>query len=219
VVLLFWPGTLPEWLQLFAGWLSLNSEMGSFGSTDGDEELVNAAKRGDRQAFSQLVERYEDRIYDLACRTLGDASRAQDVAQEAFIRAWRALGNFKGASKFSSWLYRITLNCSYSELRRRQVRLEPALSENSSDIYAASLQSEVFDRRIEAADLVERLLGALAPIQRSIVVLHYLHGLNCEEISVIINHPVGTIKAYLHRARTKMKYEAENVLKISGPSR
>jgi len=177
-------------------------------------ELVHAAKQGDRQAYGQLVARYQDQIYDLACRTLNDSVRAQDAAQDAFIRAWRALPSFKGESKFSSWLYRIVLNCCYTELRRKGIAIEPAATEPEVEFDYDLGRTELFDKKIDQADLVDRLLKKLTPIYRSIVVLHYMHGLSCEEISSVVNHPVGTIKAYLHRARARMRAEAEVLLKL-----
>ena len=188
--------------------------MASENARTSDEELVHAAKQGDRQAFGQLVTRYQDPIYDLACRTLSDSARAQDAAQEAFIRAWRALPSFKGESKFSSWLYRIVLNCCYTELRRKGIAVEPTANESQAESDYPMVGMEMFDKRLDQADLVERLLKKLTPIYRTIVVMHYIHGLSCEEISAALNHPVGTIKAYLHRARGRMRSEAEILLKL-----
>jgi RNA polymerase sigma-70 factor (ECF subfamily) len=201
-------------LQLFAAFLSLKGVMNLENAKASEEELVNAARQGDRQAFSHLVERYQNRLYDLACRTLGDSIRAQDAAQEAFLRAWRALPGFKGQSKFSSWLYRIVLNCCYTELRRQGVTVEPTASEPEAELDGLAVRMEIFDRQIDQSDLVERLLKRLTPIYRSIVVMHYLHGLSCDEISSVLNHPVGTVKAYLHRARARMRLEAEALLKL-----
>jgi RNA polymerase sigma-70 factor, ECF subfamily len=176
-----------------------------------DEELIDQAKRGMTPAFGRLVERYQDQVYNLACRTLGDPNRARDVAQEAFVRAWRALSGFQGNSKFSSWLYRITINCCYSELRRRGL---PADSMPSHDLdeFKISAGSPGHDHRVEECDLVDKLLQQLPPLYRGIVVLHYLQGLNCQEISEITGRPVGTIKAYLHRARQKLRTVADRLL-------
>jgi RNA polymerase sigma-70 factor (ECF subfamily) len=175
-----------------------------------DEELVFQARQGNTPAFSQLVERYQDAIYTLVSRTLSDPVRAQDVAQEAFIRAWRALPGFQGQSKFSSWLYRIALNCCYSELRRRGVSAETLEPEQWDGLKDTAGD---FDVDVERRDLVERLLLRLPPMYRYIVTLHYLQGLDCQEISRITERPVGTIKAYLHRARSELRKGAEQLLK------
>jgi RNA polymerase sigma-70 factor (ECF subfamily) len=176
-----------------------------------DEELIDQAKRGMTPAFGRLVERYQDQIYNLACRTLGDPNRARDVAQEAFIRAWRALSGFQGNSKFSSWLYRITINCCYSELRRRGLPADSMPSQEMDEFKIAS-GSPGLEHSMEERDLVDKLLVKLPPLYRGIVVLHYLQGLNCQEISDITGRPVGTIKAYLHRSREKLRSIAGKLL-------
>jgi RNA polymerase sigma-70 factor (ECF subfamily) len=179
--------------------------------TPSDDDLIAQAKRGDSLAFGQLTQRYQDQVYTLACRTLGDRSRALDAAQEAFVRAWRALSSFQGNSRFSSWLYRITLNCCYSELRRRGVPAD-AMPSQDMDAGLSSATAASFVPTLEKQDLVERLLKQLPPLYRSIVVLHYLQGLDLSEISEITGRPVGTIKAYLHRARQKLRTAADVLL-------
>jgi RNA polymerase sigma-70 factor, ECF subfamily len=180
-------------------------------NTPSDEELIDQAKRGMTPAFGRLVERYQDQVYNLACRTLGDPNRARDVAQEAFIRAWRALSGFQGNSKFSSWLYRITLNCCYSELRRRGIPAD-SMPSQELDEFRGSAGSPGLDHTLEERDLVEKLLRQIPPLYRGIVVLHYMQGLNCQEISEVTGRPIGTIKAYLHRAREKLRQEAGRLL-------
>jgi RNA polymerase sigma-70 factor (ECF subfamily) len=175
-----------------------------------DEDLIGQAKRGDSHAYGRLVERYQDQVYTLACRTLGDPNRALDAAQDAFVRAWRALSGFQGNSKFSSWLYRITLNCCYSELRRRGIPADSMPSADMDEI-RSSTDSSSFDRALEKQDLIERLLQGLPPLYRSIVVLHYLQGLDLNEIAHITGRPVGTIKAYLFRAREKLRDQADRL--------
>lgn len=183
-----------------------------------DEELIKQAKQGDSLGFDRLVERYQDQVYTLACRTLGDPNRALDVSQEAFVRAWRALASFQGNSKFSSWLYRITLNCCYSELRRRGLPAD-SLPAPEMDALQSASTSAAFDRTLETRDLVDRLLQELPPVYRGIVVLHYLQGLDLNEISGITGRPVGTIKAYLHRAREQLRDQAGILLAGSSPRR
>ncbi|RJP79816.1 MAG: sigma-70 family RNA polymerase sigma factor [Candidatus Zixiibacteriota bacterium] len=179
----------------------------------GDEELVQRGRQGDAQAFGLLVERYQDPIYTLVSRTLGDPVRAQDVAQETFIRAWRALPGFHGQSKFSSWLYRIALNCCYSELRRRGVPAETLDPEQWDGLKDAASEGGI-ERDLERRDLVERLLRRLPPLYRYLVTLFYLEGLDCQEIARITERPVGTVKAYLHRARAELRRGAEHLLKV-----
>lgn len=178
-----------------------------------DEELIRLAKQGDQPAFGLLVERYQDQVVTLACRTLGHQDRARDVAQEAFIRSWRAIGDFRGQCKFSSWLYRITLNSCFSELRR-QKRLPDSLSPDEPEFMKiADSLGRNFADDLEREDLVEKLIKQLPPIFRSIVILHYLQGLDCQEISELTDRPVGTVKAYLHRARAHLRENVHQLLR------
>lgn len=184
-----------------------------------EEELVQRAKMGDRLAFGQLVERYQDQVYTLSCRTLGDPSRAEDVAQEVFIRAWRAMASFREQSKFSSWLYRITLNSCFSELRRRGRSVDQLPQDELESLKVAGNSSEPFVSAIERRDLVEKLIRGLPPLYRSMVVLFYLQELDCQEIAALLERPVGTVKAYLHRARAQLRAGAEKLLQTGSPSK
>lgn len=178
-----------------------------------EEDLLRRAKQGDQKAFGELVRTYQDQVYNLACRTLGDADRAQDAAQEAFIRAWQALPKFEGRSKFSSWLYRITVNVSLSELRRTGKPVEPYPSEILDLLSGGTPFSGNFDTVIEERDFIARLIADLAPLYRTIVVLFYQYDLDIREIASVTERPVGTIKAYLHRARAQMRLKAVDLLK------
>lgn len=170
-----------------------------------DEEMVERAKSGDRHSFGQLVLRYQDQVYNLACRTLGDRNQAYDAAQDAFLRAWRSIAAFKGESKFSSWLYRITVNCCKSRLRRRGVTFDAEPPEVMETMRNPSSPAEHFSKTVENRDLVENLLKPLPPLFRTIVILHYLQGLDCREVADVTGCPIGTVKAYLHRARERMR--------------
>ncbi len=184
-----------------------------------DEQLIADAQQGDTAAFGLLVERYQDLVYNLVCRTLGRQERAEDVTQEVFIRAWRALAGFQGQSKFSSWLYRIALNCSYSELRRKGLPAESLASLDLETAYLPASGVPPLENRIADHDLVERLLEQLPPVYRSLVVLFYLQGQDCQEIARIVGRPVGTVKAYLHRARARLRIIADQLLESKTPIR
>ncbi|MBU0519719.1 sigma-70 family RNA polymerase sigma factor [bacterium] len=175
-------------------------------------DLVRRAKKGDRSAFSKLVELYQDRVYSLAWKTIGDREIAQDVAQDSFVRAWRALPGFKGESKFSSWLYRITYNTSLSELRRLGKPVDQYSGDELEALPNLVMHTVSIESNLEKNDLVERLIDALPPNYRSIVSLFYLHELSCQEISDVSGHPVGTVKAYLHRARNHLRKSAAELL-------
>jgi RNA polymerase sigma-70 factor (ECF subfamily) len=178
-----------------------------------EAELIRRARKGDQYAFSEIVRRYQDSIYNLACRILNDQDRARDVTQEAFVRAWRAISNFKGQAKFSSWLYRITVNASLSELRRQGSPVDQYPEEELESIVPVSRHVSSFESAIEKSDLMEKLIASLPPVYRSIVVLFYVQDLDCKEIASVLGHPLGTVKAYLHRARAHLRKSAEQLLK------
>lgn len=199
--------------------MSLIRQMVSETEISSEKKLIRRAKRGDRAAFGYLVERYQDQVYTLACRTLGDSDRAEDVAQEAFIRAWRAISGFKEKAKFSSWLYRITLNSCFSELRRKGKPVDrfPQGELEALKQFADTRQN--VETTIEKRDMVARLIRELPPIYRSIVVLYYLQDFSCREIASLLERPEGTVKAYLHRARAQLRTRAEQLLQTRSPSK
>ncbi|MCX6640664.1 MAG: sigma-70 family RNA polymerase sigma factor [bacterium] len=176
-------------------------------------DLIHRAKKGDHAAFGMLVERYKDQVYNLVTRTLGNQYQADDVAQEAFIRAWKALSHFEERSKFSSWLYRIAINCAFTELRRSGKPVDQLPPEEMEIVKLPGSGALSAEAAFEKRDLVEKLIKRLSPIYRSIVVLFYLQDMDCQEIAAVLNRPVGTVKAYLHRARTEMRSSAEYLLK------
>ncbi len=160
---------------------------------DPDGLLVRRARRGDTDAFARLVERHERRLYNLAARVLGSQSEAEDAVQEALIRAWRSLPRFREGSRFSTWLYRITVNCAL-DLRARR-RAEP------SDLVA-----ERADPRdaFETSELSGDLQNALSRVEepyRVAVVLYDVLGCSYAEIADILGTAEGTVKSRIFRGR------------------
>ncbi|MFH1863212.1 MAG: sigma-70 family RNA polymerase sigma factor [bacterium] len=175
-------------------------------------DLLKRARKGDQAAFGELVKRYQDMVFTLVCRTLGRSERAADVSQEVFIRAWRGLSNFQEKSKFSSWLYRITVNCCISEIRKSGKMVDDLGSEELETLRIPTAENDHFEKQVEKKDLIERLLSQLPPLYRTMVVLHYLQDLDLQEIAIILDRPLGTVKAYLHRARKHLRQHAEMLL-------
>ena len=171
----------------------------------GDVELVRRSQRGDGEAFGLLVLRYQDRIYNTTMRLLSDPDDAAEVAQEVFLRAFAHIGGFEGKSAFSTWLYRIAINCALSRRRKRQVAKEVALSDfaggsgNPHSDETSSLEEAERNR------LIEEALAALAPDLRSVVVLRDLEGLNYEAVARVLKVSQGTVKSRLHRARNTLR--------------
>jgi RNA polymerase sigma-70 factor (ECF subfamily) len=180
-----------------------------------DRELVDQAREGDEAAFGQLVRRHQQRIHRLAVHLLRDRAEAEDVMQETFIRAYRALARFDGRSEPYTWLYRIAINLSLNALRSRKAhrtttqaddpRLDAIMSEKRS---TADPPEDAARRQLYAA-LAEGIDG-LSDTLRSTLILVCIDGRSHEEASVILGAPEGTIAWRVHEARRKLKeYMAE----------
>lgn len=163
------------------------------------------AREGDEAAFRALVERYQDRAFGLALRIVQSAEVAEDVAQEAFVRAWRGLPAFRGDARFSTWLYRIVARRSFDAaatlkaLRERETGIEAA-----DDVAAGGVR----DDRAERAALrerLERLIARLPEEQRASITLFYYQDRSVDEVARILGLPPGTVKTHLHRARAALR--------------
>lgn len=178
--------------------------------------LVERAKAGDKSAFSQLVERFRPRIYALGLHLTGSRSEADDITQEAFLRAYHQIGTFEGRSQFFTWLYRIAVNRALNGrrdgARRRTVGLEDPR-------VAAAIAVDAYGDPRRAAELRQtyvRLvaaLDALSPTLRSTVVLVSLQGMSHDEAGVILGCPPGTVAWRMHEARGKLRTAIEGPCK------
>jgi RNA polymerase sigma-70 factor (ECF subfamily) len=178
---------------------------------DADALLVDRVKRGDAKAFELLVVKYQRRIERLIARMVRDADLVQDLAQETFIRAYRALPQFRGESAFYTWLYRIAVNTAKKalvELRRDPVLTEAALAPADDD-ETSSPKSEPTDMATpeavlaskEIAATVNAAIEALSEDLRQAITLREIEGLSYEEISEVMNCPIGTVRSRIYRAR------------------
>jgi RNA polymerase sigma-70 factor (ECF subfamily) len=179
-----------------------------------DEELVERSIAGDLDSFNQLVQRWERPIYALAYRTIGREEDARDVVQEAFLRAFRALPGFKGQAKFSSWLYRITLNLCRDWMRRERRTPELQAPEGVDVIELAAEQGPVesVEELVSRHDLsrrVARAMRALSEEQRTAIVLKEYQGLTFQEISDLLGIPLSTVKTRLYQGLHVLRRELE----------
>ena len=180
-----------------------------------DEELVALATAGDLDAFNQLVHRWERPIYALAYRTLGREEDARDVAQEAFLRAYRGLRGFKGQAKFSSWLYRITLNLCRDWIRRERRTPVVQVPEGTdpvdlADAHAAPAESvEDLVARREMSAAVARAMAELPEEQRTAILLKEYQGLTFQEIADLVGCPLSTVKTRLYQGLSVLRRRLE----------
>ncbi len=175
---------------------------------DSDQELVKRAGKGDQRAFELLVTKYQHRIFALISRYIRDPDQVQDVAQEAFFKAWRALPRFRGDSAFYTWMYRIAVNTAKNYLVS-QGRRPPASDVDATEAEQytgadglrelGTPESEVLSQELEAAihEAIEKLPREL----RTAVTLREFEGLSYEDIAAVMECPVGTVRSRIFRAR------------------
>ncbi len=173
-----------------------------------DQVLVERAQSGDRRAFDLLVLKYQQRIVKLVSRYVRDPTEALDVAQEAFIKAFRALGRFRGDSAFYTWLYRIAINTAKNYLVSQQRRpLEYDLDAQGPELAdrVPALQTDESPEALAAQDelrrVVESAIASLPDELRTAIVLRELDGMSYEEIAQAMNCPIGTVRSRIFRAR------------------
>lgn len=175
-----------------------------------DHELIEQARRGDVEAFNQLVLEYQQLAYNVAYRIVGDQERAADATQEGFLRSFRRMHQFHGGS-FKAWLLRIVTNCAYDELRANRRRPATPIDDLIEDEEHTALvldESESPEQRLQRSELdnlIQRGLATLPPDQRTVVILSDIEGLSYEEIAEITLVSLGTVKSRLSRARAKMR--------------
>lgn len=165
--------------------------------------LVARARAGDSQAFRALVERHATRVHALALRIVRSPADAEEVAQDAFVRAWRALPAFRGESAFGTWLHRIVARVALDRaaaLRSRSAREVPEVERTPP-----ATTDALDDAAAERSRRVERLVGTLTPMQRATITLYYWHDHSVEQVADILGLPGNTVKTHLSRARATLR--------------
>jgi RNA polymerase sigma-70 factor (ECF subfamily) len=172
--------------------------------TDGDVmELVAAGRRD--EALAGIVQALRRKVFGLAYSFLRNREAAEDVAQEVFIRVWRALPGYDRRASVSTWVYSITRNASLSALRARRSRGGAGSAADSDAVESTDIADESAFPEREAEDAsLRRLIGQLPERQRQVVVLFYLQEQSHEEVAAMLAMPVGTVKTLLHRARARL---------------
>jgi RNA polymerase sigma-70 factor (ECF subfamily) len=183
-----------------------------FMTADADALLIERVKRGDQKAFELLVIKYQRKIERLIARMVRDTDLIQDIAQETFIRAYRALPQFRGESAFYTWLYRIAVNTAKKtlvEMKRDPLVTESALVSSSDDDETSRVENELTDGETpeavlaskEIASTVNAAIEALSEDLRQAITLREIEGLSYEEIAEVMNCPIGTVRSRIFRAR------------------
>jgi RNA polymerase sigma-70 factor (ECF subfamily) len=175
-----------------------------------EETLIAQARRGDLDAFNQIVVAYQSLAYSVAYRTLQDEEAAADAVQDSFVKAFRGLLSFHGGS-FKSWLIRIVVNTCYDLLRSRQRHPQESIDDLPEEgAYSPYLvdpaeSPERHAERMELSEIIELGISGLPPDQRLALTLCDVHGYSYEEISTIADMPMGTVKSRINRARSRLR--------------
>ena len=165
---------------------------------------IAQAKKGDAEAFAFLVETYETSVYRLALRMCGNAHDAEEVAQEAFVAAWKGLPAFRGESKFSSWLYQLTTNAAIDFLRReKRHRAATPIEDEPEPVSPDTPQQALEESEVRYA--LQQALDTLTPEHREIFLLRQMRQLSYEEIGWLLGLEPGTVKSRLSRAKKQLR--------------
>ncbi|MEP7198967.1 MAG: sigma-70 family RNA polymerase sigma factor [Chloroflexota bacterium] len=183
-------------------------------------QIIAQARRGDANAFGQLVQRYQSPVYNLAYRLLGDAAEAEDAAQETFLRAYQQLRAFDAERRFTPWLLSIATHYCIDRLRRRKF-VGPSLdADDLRDQFTATTpEPEAATLAREDAEQAQQLLNHLSPPSRAVVVLKYWNDLSLDEIATVTGDSVGAVKVKLHRARQAMAKASQDLRGFPKPHR
>jgi len=173
-----------------------------------DVELLDACRKGDQQAFRVLFETHKDRVYSFALRFLGNEAQAADLTQDIFIKLYSRLDDFRGDSRFETWLYRVVSNACIDHQRKNRRYLPWLNDDHPSQISGKNLQEEHAARK-QAAGAVHKAISKLTPALRVPILLRYMEGLSYEEISEVLNLSPGTVASRLNRGHKLLAQKLE----------
>ena len=180
-------------------------------TTPSDNEIINKVIRGDQQAYALLVSRYQNYVFTLVLRFIKSREDAEEVSQDVFIKAYRGLADFKGGSKFSTWLYTIVNNTCISFLRKKKLDIQSLDNEKvfeTADTMDSGMSANQVEQKSKLA-MVNKAIAMLNPDDAEVITLFYKAEQSLEEIAAILHIETNTAKVRLHRARTRLKEKME----------
>jgi RNA polymerase sigma-70 factor (ECF subfamily) len=196
---------------------SRDDEVDRLESNDRDVALMGMVSAGDMRAFEELVERHQRAVIGTVAKMLGNASESEDIAQQVFVRVWKSAGRYEAQAKFTTWLFTITRNLVFNEVRRRQRKPTVSVDEREEtthrtveDLQAISPDDEMLHTELEEA--IDRAIQSLPEKQRMAVVLRRYEEMPYEEIAVVLEMSIPAVKSLLFRARTQLKEALQRYL-------
>ena len=177
----------------------------------GDNEIISRVLKGEQNAYAELVNRYQAYVFTLVLRMIKSREDAEEVAQDVFIKAYRSLADFRGESKFSTWLYTIANTTSITFLRKKKLEVHSLDNEKVfevADSRDSGLRANIVEQK-SRVNMVNEAIAMLSPDDADIITLFYKAEQNLEEISRILRLETNTVKVRLHRARTRLKEKME----------
>ena len=189
--------------------------------------LVKKSQSGDVESFELLISAYDKRAYNIAYRVMGNEEDAKDMAQEALLRIFRSIKDFKGQSSFSTWLYRIVTNVCLDELRRRKnekyVSMDSTIQTDSGELHMELCSDketpESVYERVEQRELIKSAISELNEDYKSVIVLRDVQGFSYEEISNMLDCSLGTVKSRINRARNMLRERLKSSMELSRENR
>jgi len=187
-----------------------------------EKALIERCKRGELAAFNDLVRKYEKQVYNFSYRLTGNYDDANDVSQDAFLRAFNAIASFRGDASFSTWLFRITTNVFLDERKRTKAHPQSSL-DDYLELDESSVARQIEDpnptpdlllEERERAQLLQNAIGSLPEYQRAMVILYHKEQKSYEEIADVMNLPIGTVKSRLNRARLALKEKLSGIREL-----
>lgn len=195
--------------------------------SDMEKLLVKKSQSGDVESFELLISAYDKRAYNIAYRVMGNEEDAKDMAQEALLRIFRSIKDFKGQSSFSTWLYRIVTNVCLDELRRRKnekyVSMDSTIQTDSGELHMELCSDketpESVYERVEQRELIKSAISELNEDYKSVIVLRDVQGFSYEEISNMLDCSLGTVKSRINRARNMLRERLKSSMELSRENR
>lgn len=182
-----------------------------------ENERIDRAARGSAEAFEELMGAYEKKIYALCLRMMGNAQDGEDAAQDAMLKIWQKIGQYRGECAFSTWVYRVTASSCMDAIRKRSKRMQPSLEDMKEQGFEPADEADTPEECVEKREQKEEIQRAISSVpeeMRSVFLLRDVHGLSVEETADALQIAKGTVKSRLARAREKIAAELSKKKKI-----